>query len=110
MNHETGPAILVDCGGEEEFRAHRALLTKRLKGLVSWDGPRQSLGNHAGTGKRSSFIGYFDGTVTSELDLRICVDIIRRDGILGSCLVGRRSLFGDSASVLIDMGHPGALT
>ena len=45
LDFDSGPAVLVDCGSEDEHDVHKMLLSVQLPGIIGWEGPRRSLGS-----------------------------------------------------------------
>ena len=109
LNHDTGPAIIVDCIRQDEVRTQKALAASNLAGLIEWDGPRRSLGNKA-VAPRCAFVGYFQRTQVTDLDIHLNISILRKSRTLQTALIGSRSLFVNGAALLIDVGEPQALS
>jgi hypothetical protein len=109
LTHMEGPALVVDCDEREELLTHRSLVATALPGLISWEGPRRSLGSR-GVDRRCVFIGTFEASRVSDLDLRLYSKALQGIEGLQGVLIGSRSLFSDRSSYLVDMGHPRAIS
>ena len=105
----SGPTLIVDCKSENELSTHRALIEANLPGLLSWTGPRKSIGSR-GNDRRISFTGYFDEQAVSNLDMRLYTRTLRNNQVLGEALIGQQDLFTDPGALLVDFGHVRALT
>ena len=108
LDFDTGPAIVVDCGNEDEQEVHKTLLNVQLGGFIGWEGPRRSLGSK-GPQTRSVFTGYFDKRYVSALDISLYVRKLCSVAPLQRALIGSRSLFTAETSLLIEMGEPGSV-
>ena len=102
-------SIIVDCPRETEAATHRALRGISLKGLFGWSGPRRSLGSGRGE-ERVTFTGHFDATIVSKIELQMGILALRKLPTLMSALIGTGIQFTDSASLLVEMGNPKAVT
>ena len=108
LEDSSGPAIVVDFYGTEELSVHGALKKMLLPGLIRWDGPRRSLGSK-GPAQRLYFVGFFDESHVTDLDMHLYVDNLRNQDPLNRALIGRRALFTDRTAMVVDMGSPTAI-
>ena len=108
VEEKSCPAIIVDYAEEDFLKVHKALNCSTITGLLRWDGPRRSSGTTSAH-KRSVFIGFFDPTVASDLDIRLNVSILRTREALAGSLIGSRSLYANQASMLVDFRFPQTL-
>ena len=99
-----GPAIIVDVACAQELATQRALNESDLRGLLVWSGPLRSLGS-VSDNQRSSFVGHFDGSIVSDLDVQLYMKMLRQSPTLQGALIGSRGLFTSEAALLADFGN-----
>jgi len=106
MRYTNAPAIWIDCKAEEELKTERALKKTAFAGFSRIDGPKKSLGSNSDC-RRITYVMVFEDSVT-EIDIRIFMSVMRDMPEFSHTVMGSKSLFCDSAAILMDVNHPDA--
>ena len=101
--------VIVDCPAADMLKTRRALTQAAAHGLARWEGPMRSFGTQ-GSDRRICFFGYFPKDKTTRLDVRLCIEGLKRRPDLKGALVGSQDLFSDSRALLADILHPSGST
>jgi len=95
-----GEGIVLDFESHRELEIRRAVAAKAPAVVLAWEGPFRSPGSTT-DGRRATLLGHFAADL-SDLDLRLAIMSLRALPQLAGVLAGRRGLFADPGSRLLD--------